>query len=177
MSLIGTVANYGGRQPENFTNIKQFVIGVSGSTADWVYSRPQLQQQGRVFITPTNKTLSVYIGTNLQVNGNLTVNGSIFNPSDRILKEEIEPISNSKIENLFNLEPVEYKFKNDSSKRSRYGLIAQDVEKIYPELINNTEFGYKAVNYTELIPILLSKMKEMQKEIDELREQVENKFK
>jgi hypothetical protein len=165
MSLIGTVANYGGRQPDNFSNIKQFVVGPSAGVADWIYSKKP--QPGNTVITPSSSKYDVYIETNL------TVNGSIFNTSDINLKEHIEPILNSKIENLLNLEPVEYKFKNDITKRSHYGLIAQDVEKIYPELINNNDLGYKAVNYIELIPMLLSKMKDMQKEITDLREQIE----
>ena len=173
MSLIGTVANYGGRQPDNFTNVKQFVVSPSVNIADWVYSK--IVQPNQIVITPSNKNLSVYINNNLTVNENLIVNGAIFNPSDLNLKEKIENIPNSKIEDLLNLEPIEYKFKNDITKRIRYGLIAQDVEKIYPELINNNNLGYKAVNYIDLIPMLLLKMKYMQKEIDELREQIEVK--
>ena len=54
-----------------------------------------------------------------------------------------------------------------------YGFIAQDVEKVYPELVKNSDLGYKTVNYIEIIPLLLSKMKDMQGEIDDLREQIE----
>lgn len=172
MSLIGTVANYGGRQPDNFTNVKQFVVSSSTSIADWVYSKV-LQPNQTTVITPSNRKFSVYINTDLTVNQNLTVNGAIFNPSDLNLKEQVETISNSKIEKLLNLEPIEYKFKNDTTKTIRYGLIAQDVEKIYPELVNNNDLGYKAVNYIELIPMLLLKMKDMQKEIDELKNRYE----
>lgn len=168
MSLIGTVANYGGRQPDNFSNVKQFVVGPSSNIAEWVYIK---SSPGSLSITPARKK------TSLTIDGDLTVIGSIFNPSDRLLKDEIKSISISKIENLFNLEPVEYKFKNDITKKIRYGLIAQDVEKIYPELVSNNDSDYKAVNYIELIPMLLSKMKEMQKEIDELREQIDYKNK
>ena len=77
-----------------------------------------------------------------------------------------------RIENLFDLEPVEYKLKSDIKKKKHYGLIAQDVEEIYPELISDSNLGFKTVNYMELIPLLLLKMKAMQKEIDVLREQI-----
>ena len=164
MSLFSTVANYGGKQPTNSQNIKQFVVAPTVSQADWVFSK--VTSNGEIYITPANRKKSVYIYTDLYVNG------SIYNTSDKNHKEEIEPISESKIENLFDLEPVEYKLKSDIKKKKHYGLIAQDVEKLYPELISDSNLGFKSVNYMELLPLLLLKMKNMQKEIDDLREQI-----
>ena len=164
MSIISTVANYGGRQPSNTQDIKQFIISPTVSQADWIFSK--VSSNGEIYITPANKTKSVYIYTDLYVNG------SIYNTSDKNNKEDIELISDSKIEKLLDLEPVEYKLKTDSKNRKHYGLIAQDVEEIYPELINKSNLGFKTLNYIELIPLLLLKMKNMQKEIDELREQI-----
>ncbi len=165
MSLIGTVANYGGKQPSNTQNIKQFVVAATVSQADWVFAKIS-KTTNDIYITPANRTKSVYIYTDLYVNG------AIYNTSDKNHKEEIEPISDSKIEKLFHLEPVEYKLKSDIKNKKHFGLIAQDVEKIYPELVTNIDSEFKNVNYIELIPILLSKMKTMQKEIDELKEQI-----
>lgn len=162
MSIISTVANYGGKQPSYTQNIKQFVISPTVSQADWIFSK--ISATGEISITPANKTKPVYIYSDLYVNG------SIFNTSDKNHKEEIELISDSKIEKLFDLEPVEYKLKTDTKSKKHFGLIAQDVEEIYPELINDNNLGFKAVNYMELIPLLLLKMKNMQKEIDELKE-------
>ena len=164
MSLLGTVANYGGKQPTNTQNIKQFVVAPTVSQADWVFSK--ITPTGDIYITPANRKKSVYIYTDLYVNG------SIYNTSDKNHKEEIEPISESKIEKLFDLKPVEYKLKTEIKKKKHYGLIAQDVEEIYPELISDSNLGFKTVNYMELIPLLLLKMKNMQKEIDELKEQI-----
>jgi hypothetical protein len=170
MSLFSTVANYGGKIPTYTQNIKQFVESPTVSQADWVFSK--ITPNGELYITPANRKNSVYISTDLIVKNNLYVLGNIFNPSDVKLKEEIEPISDSKIEKLFDLEPVEYKLKTDIKKKKHYGLIAQDVEKLYPELISDSNLGFKSVNYMELLPLLLLKMKNMQKEIDDLREQI-----
>jgi hypothetical protein len=164
MSIISTVANYGGKQPTNTQDIKQFVVSPTVSQAEWVFSK--ITTNGDIYITPSNRKKSVYIYTDLYVNG------AIFNTSDKNHKEEIEPISESKIEKLLDLEPVEYKLKTDTKKKKHFGLIAQDVEEIYPELISDSNLGFKTVNYMELIPLLLLKMKNMQKEIDDLREQI-----
>ena len=72
---------------------------------------------------------------------------------------------------LFNLEPKKYNYKKDVSNQPHFGFIAQDVEKIYPELVSE-KAGYKTINYIELIPILVSKMKTMQDEINELKEKI-----
>jgi hypothetical protein len=99
----------------------------------------------------------------------LNVNGSIYNPSDENLKKNIEPISSEKITNFNNLEPVQYSFKDDSKNKVHYGFIAQDVEKIYPELVKNSEMGYKTINYIELIPFLVQKLNDNAKEIELLK--------
>ena len=164
MSIISTVANYGGKQPTNTQDIKQFVVSPTVSQAEWIFSK--ISTNGEIYITPVNRTKSVYIYKDLYVNG------SIYNTSDKNHKEEIEPISDSKIEKLLDLEPVEYTLKTDTKRKKHYGLIAQDVEEVYPELISDSNLGFKTVNYMELIPLLLLKMKNMQKEIDELKEQI-----
>lgn len=165
MSVISSIANYGGKQPSNTQNIKQFVSSPTSSQADWIFAKMP-PSGNNTYITPSNKTKPVYIYTDLYVNG------SIYNTSDKNHKEEIKPIVDSKIEKLLDLEPVEYKLKNCTKKKKHFGLIAQDVEKSYPELINNDNSEIKTVNYIELIPLLLLRMKNMQKEIDELREQI-----
>jgi len=159
MSLIGTVANYGGRQPDNFQNTKQFIEGITGQ-AVWVYKR---LLNGTKVQTPANKKISVYIDSDLYVNG------SIYNPSDIHLKDKIEPITENRCSDFNNLEPKEFIYKEDPTKK-HFGFIAQDVEKIYPELVKNSDLGYKTINYIEIIPLLVSKINSMQKEIDELKE-------
>ena len=159
MSLFGSVANYGGKQPDNSQGIKQFVESVGGQ-ASWVYKR---LPNGMKVQTPSNGIVPVYI------NSDLYVNGSIYNPSDRILKDNIQEIDESKEKLLNNLEPKIFNYKEDPNKK-HYGFIAQDMEKIFPELVKDSDFGYKTINYLELIPLLVLKINAMQKEIDELKE-------
>ena len=160
MSLIGTVANYGGKQPSNTQDIKQFVVGAGGSYVVWIYKK---LPTGLQVITPADSKKPVYL------NNDLYVNGSIYNTSDAILKENVVVLSESRKANMLNLKAVEYSFKVDSTQQRHYGFIAQEVEQIYPELVKTSAVGYKTVNYLEMIPMLVSKMQDMQREIDELK--------
>jgi len=162
MSLVSTVANYGGRQPDNIQSIKQFVVGI-GSQVVWVYKR---LTNGLIVQTPADRFKPVLI------NSDLYVNGSIFNPSDKNLKKNIEPITDDKSNSIINLEPIEFNYKDDKSQRKHLGFIAQDVEKIYPELVIGGQNDVKSINYVEFIPLLVLKIQNQQKEIDELREQI-----
>jgi hypothetical protein len=161
MSLFSSVANYGGRQPDNFQGIKQFVESSNG-TASWVYKR---LPTGLKVLTPADKNTPVYI------NSDLYVNGSIYNPSDRILKEHIEPIPEEKLSEFKNLLPKVFNY-IDNPEKKHYGFIAQEIEEIYPELVKNSEFGYKTLNLIEIIPLLVLKIQDMQKEIDLLKEKI-----
>jgi hypothetical protein len=161
MSNYGSTANYGGRQPDtNVQNIKQFVTSTVG-IVNWIYKT--LTVSTAKVITPQDQTKTVMIPNDL------LVLGSINNPSDIILKDNIEKIN---IDDFNKLNPVSFTFKDDEKNKKHYGFIAQELETVYPELVTNTELGFKSVNYIEMIPILLSQMKNMQMEIDKLKEDI-----
>jgi Tfp pilus assembly protein PilN len=63
--------------------------------------------------------------------------------------------------------------KKDSNDKKKIGLLAQDIEKVFPELVTETN-DIKSVNYQGLIPVLINAMKEQQSEIDELKEKESN---
>ena len=156
--LYSTTPNYGGRQGDNVQNIKQFVSSGYGAVT-WVYK----QFSNTTVITPGDQTKTVLIPKDL------IVLGSINNPSDNILKENIETIDST---DLLKLNPVKFQFKNDNKHKNHFGLIAQELETVYPELVSNNSIGFKTVNYIELIPILISQIKTMQKDIDTLKSEL-----
>jgi hypothetical protein len=158
-NLFSTVQNYSGRQPDNVQNIKQFVT-TAPLQITWIYSNIT---PGGTVITPSDQTKNILVPLNLYVNG------SIFNPSDLNLKKKIYGLSKEKTEQLLDLNPVEFQYKSDITEKRHFGLIAQQMEGIFPELVSNDMKGYKTVNYIELLPIMLSKMKSMQEEINELK--------
>jgi hypothetical protein len=167
MSGTSASANYGGRVVDNQQGVKQF-YGSGPSTATWIYKR---LTSGTVVMTPADTKKAIFINNDLVVKNDLYVDGSIYNPSDEKLKENITFISHEQIDNLFKINPIYFNYKYDKNKSKHFGVLAQDIEKVFPELVNVVE-NHKAVNYQELIPLMLSKMKQMQNEIDELKEVV-----
>jgi hypothetical protein len=160
-SIVST-SSFGGRVDTVQGNIKQFII--TPSTAEWIYKR---LQTGLLVQTPANKNLPVFI------DNDLIVTGAIYNSSDERLKESISSIDDEDTDKLFTLNPLIFSYKNDVKHKKHYGVIAQDVEKVFPELVeNNNISGYKTVNYQELMPIMLAKMQKMQREIDELKQSI-----
>ena len=71
------------------------------------------------------------------------------------------------------MRPVAYKWKNQASS-DKVGLIAQDVRKLIPEVVTgneNTELV--GMNYSELVPVLINAIKQLKKEVDDLRAKLE----
>ena len=165
MSVVSATANYGGRVVDNQQGVKQFYVS-GPSSVSWSYKK---LTSGPLVITPSDSKKPIYVSDDLIVKKDLYVEGSIYNPSDEKLKENIEIISSDKIEKLFEINPIIFSYKKDKKKKVHFGVLAQDVEKMFPELVTNIENNYKAVNYQELIPLMLAKMKKMQNEIDELK--------
>jgi hypothetical protein len=161
-ALYSTSQGFSGRQPDYTQNIKQFTASPGYGNAEWIYKN--LSSTNTTVITPYDQTKTVLIPKDL------TVLGTINNPSDKTLKENIESIDSRDLIN--NLNPVTFQFKNDIKQKKHYGVIAQELELVYPELVTNTDTGFKTVNYIELIPILLAQMKNMQKEIDVLKKEL-----
>lgn len=59
------------------------------------------------------------------------------------------------------------------SDKKQFGFIAQDIEKVFPELVSTDENGYLSVDYQGLIPVLIEALKEQQLIINKQREELE----
>lgn len=96
--------------------------------------------------------------------GNVT-GAAFYQSSDKNLKENIISVSNEDIEKIRNVELVSYNFKNDTTKR--YGVIAQDIEAVgLTNLVYVDVKGKKTIDY---ISLLILKIDQLQKEINELK--------
>jgi hypothetical protein len=96
----------------------------------------------------------------LQVAGNMCTTGDVLAMSDRRLKDDLLPIG-SALEKIRGLTGYTY-FRNDlMDDKRRAGVIAQDVEKVFPEAVMDLESGYKSVAYPNLIALLIQGIKEL----------------
>lgn len=94
---------------------------------------------------------------------------STFSTSDIKLKKDIKPILNG-LEKTSLLNPVEF-YWIDSNKHD-YGVIAQEIEKDYPELVTVSMDGHKVVKYNSLIPILISAINELKSQLEVLKSKI-----
>jgi hypothetical protein len=94
--------------------------------------------------------------------------------SDIRLKDIEKPIENA-VESLSTLQTIYYSWKDSDNKSLHIGLIAQEVEAVFPEIVSQSSItGMKGVNYTELIPVLVKAIKEQQGVIESLKSRIEN---
>ena len=110
----------------------------------------------------------------LDVDGSIHYSGSIIEISDRRLKENFKSIENV-MDKIHQITGLSYNMKDDSLKVREYGVIAQDVQKVFPEMVKvmGEEEGYLGVSYVQLIPVLLEAIKEQQREIETLKTQTD----
>ena len=110
----------------------------------------------------------------LHITGDIEATGDVvaFASSDERLKDNIQPIENP-LEKLSQISGKTFDWNEEKQniyKGRDYGVIAQEIEAVLPELVNTREdTGYKAVKYDKLVPLLIESIKELQKQIEELK--------
>ena len=127
---------------------------------------------------------------NVHVTGSLNV-PTMLTPSDYRLKKDIKTVSTSCLDNLMDMNVVEYKYKQRefavaddtvASKETRaawydeesavmqnkhYGFVAQELQEIYPDLVVEGEDGFLGVNYIEIIPLLVRSIQELNAKVEQ----------
>ncbi len=155
-------------------------IWCNGTYFSWGYGATYNAFADKVSIGTTNTS-----GYMLYVYGSAYTTGSWLG-SDARFKDDIQEIEQP-LEKVLRMKGVNYHWKTEEYRDRNfpegrhYGVIAQDIEKVLPEIVMETN-GEKAVAYTEIIPVLIEAMKEQQKliekqqtEIDELKKMVREK--
>jgi hypothetical protein len=118
---------------------------------------------------------SIGVGTAAStITGEIIATGDIvaFYSSDERLKENIQPIQNA----LTKVEAISgntYDWKEGFEEIHSHtghdlGVIAQEIEKVLPEVVINRENGYKAVDYEKIVPLLIEAIKELSAKVKEL---------
>jgi hypothetical protein len=122
----------------------------------------------------TGEVTYMKLDTSTTGGGDLTVKGDIIAygaPSDERYKENIKPIE-SALDKAVKLQGVTFDWKESDSIldiKEDIGFIAQDVQKVVPELVRENEDGKLSLRYQGVTPILLEAIKELKAEIDLLK--------
>ena len=90
-----------------------------------------------------------------------------YTRSDIKIKKDIENLTDNHLDKLDRLVPKSYKFKNDGLEH--FGFIAQDMEKEFPNLVSTDMEGLKSVNYLEMVPLLLHKINDLERKLEEIK--------
>lgn len=96
--------------------------------------------------------------------GTTTVAGELTVNSDMRLKTNIISLG-ATLANVLQIDGKSYNMKRDAQQKTKIGLLAQDIQKIYPELVSEQN-GILSVNYQGLVPVLINAIKEQQTLID-----------
>ena len=93
----------------------------------------------------------------------MLLTGNVISQSDRRIKTNIKPIDNC-LEKINTISGYEYN-RLDLDNEKHIGLIAQEVEELFPELVTESN-NIKGINYQGFIAVLLNCIKELNKKIE-----------
>ena len=175
--LIGTTSDLGGNNKLQVSSAADTFLAITSTTGAFttrlnMYAGgggssviTQSGGTGVLYVVPT--TAGVYMTSGAT---SWTAN------SDEKLKNINSNIDNA-LDKLMTLRAVNFSWKSDETKKENLGLIAQDVEKVFPQVIDKTklpsnqdevvidETEYLGVRYTDLIPVLVKAIQELSAEI------------
>ncbi|MFA5131413.1 MAG: tail fiber domain-containing protein [Patescibacteria group bacterium] len=140
----------------------EVISALNLTTGTYFYGNRQLNVKGANVGIGTTTPVS-----KLEVVGNVLATSYTYS-SDRNLKKNIKTLDNS-LDKIMKLRGVSFNWKADGA--ASLGLVAQEVEKVYPELVSGTE-GAKGVQYGNLVAPLIEAVKAQQKEIDTLEARI-----
>jgi hypothetical protein len=171
--FIGSLAGY-----YETTSDKLYIENSSNTATsaliygDFYYDQLRLNAWVGINTAPSN-TYRLY------VNGNAFATG-LWVTSDIRLKRNVKSLdSNGVLDKVKEVGVIQYNYSEEITKgdptnnEKLIGVIAQDIEKSFPEAVKTDEKGYKAVSVNALTAILLQAIKDQQKQIDTLQKEVE----
>jgi hypothetical protein len=138
---------------------KNIVIGTSGT------ERMRIDTSGNVGIGTASPS---YL---LDVNGTARVT-TLIETSALKYKTNIQPLE-PQLSKVTQLEPVTFDWIDKPNPKTNIGLIADEVEKLYPEFVSKTEDGeIEGIEYSKLTTVLIQSIKELKEIVDKQQEQI-----
>ena len=191
--LTGTTDNIGLQSSAYMTgtSYSKLTIGVLGCAGNG-YNGRNMGVMG--YLSGSKNGAGIYgtIYSNLNINipgtyagyfyGDTKVTGTVYagnvvNTSDIRLKENIESVSEKEgevsfLDKIMSVDVLEYNLKDRTSELfsdSKDGVSAQELQQLFPNLVEEGQDGYLAVNYIELVPVLIRSIQELKQELDETK--------
>ena len=180
--LIGTTSSI-------FTTLGRCVFEIAGGTAGAIVSLKTNTNTMSYYFADTSDVYLSKVATTggrlylVNVSGGLylTENATTWTSSSDERLKNITGIIDSAVDKLMTLRAVNFSWKSDNTSKENLGLIAQDVEKVFPQIIDKNKLAgspnnpqkdeteYLGVRYQELIPILVKAIQELKQEIETLK--------
>jgi hypothetical protein len=145
------------------TNIVGAALSISGIST---FTNGPVLIGGNLGIGITNPTSKLHVVGDTYITGVVTAT-DINSASDIRLKTNIKPFENT-LEKIVHINGVSFNWIENNAKSG--GIIAQDLEKVFPELVNDGD--HKTVNYNGLIGVLIEAIKELKSEVDDLKQRL-----
>ena len=133
-----------------------------------------IPDSGTVGSSTDNDAMTIASNGNVTFSQDLTVSGDITVSSDQRLKSNIKSLG-STISKLMQIDGKTYTIKNNGIEK--IGILAQEVQKVFPELVSEDDNEMLAVNYQGLVPVLINALKEQDEKINRLEILVETLIK
>ena len=140
-------------------NVQYNEEGNLAGAADFIYSG------SKVGINNTVEDLTY----NLEVSGSIRASNAILSNSDERLKENISTIENP-LSKVSNIDGVYFNWKEGGDRQ--VGVIAQQVEKVLPEVVSKDKNSYLSVDYSKIVPLLIEAINEQNDNIKYLEDRI-----
>jgi hypothetical protein len=121
-----------------------------------------------------NKGLSFETSGNATFGQDVTIKGNFYTPSDERLKTKIETLTKA-LQSIDRMRGVRFEYKDQTkyAKGPKIGVIAQELQKVFPEMVTKGADGFLKVDYTQLTAVLIQAVKEQQEQINELKNRLD----
>jgi Chaperone of endosialidase len=146
----------------------------SGTRVDGTfYTRTFVMRDGKVGINTSSP------GEALHVIGNICHTGSIGTCSDIRYKNNISTL-NGALDKVSQMRGVSFNWRQEEFPENKFpdveqvGFVAQELAKVFPQVVSEDNNGYYNVDYAKLTPLLVEAIKELKSENEELRNRIEN---
>lgn len=128
----------------------------------WLAPTEKLQVAGNAVVMGNISSIAGPSGV-----GNITAAGTVTAASDIRLKKDILALDKN-LERVLQLKPVSFRWKTDHTQAKQIGFIAQDLEKVVPEVVLTSADGMKSVAYGNLVSLIAGAIKEISNTIQNI---------